>query len=52
MSWQLEVSGDWKKGKHLSLLLAVLTLAGLLAVPASAAEKPFIRQVEAGTWNS
>ena len=41
-----------KKGKHLSLLLAVLTLAGLLAVPASAAEKPFIRQVEAGTWNS
>ena len=29
-----------KKGKHLSLLLAVLTLAGRLAVPASAAEKP------------
>ena len=41
-----------KKGKHLSLLLAVLTLAGLLAVPASAAGKPYIKQVEAGKWSS
>ncbi len=34
------------------LLLSTALLAGLLAVPASAADKPFIRQVEAGTWNS
>ena len=38
--------------RNLSLLLSTALLAGLLAVPASAAEKPFIRQVEAGTWNS
>ena len=36
----------------LSLLSAAALLAGLLAVPASAAEKPFIRQVEAGVWSS
>ena len=41
-----------KHTKAVSLLLAVLLLAGLLAVPASAAEKPFIRQVEAGVWSS
>lgn len=42
-----------KKEKRLSLLLAVLTLSGLLAAPASAAgNKPFIRQVEAGKWSS
>ena len=41
-----------KHTKAVSLLLAVLLLAGLLAVPASAAGKPYIRQVEAGKWNS
>ena len=41
-----------KHTKAVSLLLAVLLLAGLLAVPASAADKPYIRQVEAGKWNS
>lgn len=36
----------------LSLLLSAALLAGLLVIPASAAGKPYIRQVEAGTWNS
>ena len=39
-----------KHTKAVSLLLAVLLLAGLLALPAAAAgSKPFIRQVEAGS---
>ena len=41
-----------KMRKAASLLLSAALLAGLLAVPASAAEKPFIRQVEAGVWSS
>ena len=42
-----------KMRKAASLLLSAALLAGLLAVPASAAgSKPFIRQVEAGVWNS
>ena len=36
----------------LSLLSAAALLAGLLAVPASAAGKPYIKQVEASTWSS
>ena len=38
--------------RNLSLLLSTALLAGLLAVPASAADKPYIRQVEAGKWSS
>ena len=41
-----------KHTKAVSLLLAVLLLAVLLAVPASAAGAPYIRQVEAGKWSS
>ena len=36
----------------LSLVLSAALLAGLLAVPASAAGKPYITQVEAGKWLS
>lgn len=38
--------------KGLALLLLVVMLTGLLAVPASAAGAPYIRQVEAGKWTS
>ena len=38
--------------EFLSLVLSAALLAGLLAVPASAADKPYIRQVEAGKWSS
>ena len=41
-----------KKRRFLSLLLSAALLAGLLAVPASAAGKPYIKQVEAGKWSS
>ena len=41
-----------KRTRGASLLLAGAVLAGLLTVPASAAGKPYIKQVEAGVWSS
>ena len=41
-----------KKRRFLSLLLSAALLAGLLAVPASAAGQPYIKQVEAGNRTS
>ncbi len=41
-----------KRTRAISLVLTVLLLAGLLAVPASAAGKPYIKQVEAGNRGS
>ena len=41
-----------KKHRFLPLLLTVTLLVSLLAVPASAAGKPYIKQVEAGKWCS
>ena len=41
-----------KRHRALSLLLSAALLSGLLSVPASAAGKPYIKQVEAGKWTS